>query len=65
MNKLMIEMITSMTQAYQSEATKLVEIARDCAAKENYIANMTAALVLQGLARVHIAMLHEIERNMK
>jgi hypothetical protein len=68
MNKLMIDMIHSMIQSYQSEAEKRMEVARnqiDNGSKENYTSNMTAALVLQGLARAHIAMLQELERSLK
>ena len=54
-----------MIQAYQNEAATRVGVARDSDAKENYIANMTAALVLQGIARAHTAALKEIERNLK
>ena len=65
MNRLIIDAVSSMIQAYQNEAATRVGIARDSDAKENYIANMTAALVLQGIARAHTAALKEIERNMK
>jgi hypothetical protein len=68
MNKLMQDMIHVMIQAYQDEAGKRVDIAREqisSGSQENYTANMTAALVLQGLARAHIAMLHEVERALK
>jgi hypothetical protein len=67
MNRLIIDAINSMIQTLHSEASLRAEEARTeiKGSKENYTANMTAALVLQGIARAHIAMLKEIERSLK
>jgi hypothetical protein len=67
MNRLMIEMLSSMIQSLQNEAGLRADAAREAisGSSDNYTANMTAALVLQGLARAHTAMLKEIERSLK